>query len=129
LRALSIDPAGYLLAPRIAAIVIATLLGTLLSMVVALLGAAVVGTALLGVHPMTFYNSLTGGLLGIGDAIHGLVKAVLFGIAIGTCSTTFGVRATGGPPGVGRAVNASVVVSALLIFVLDALVSFSSLGG
>lgn len=128
LRALAIDPAGYLLAPRIAAITITTFIGTLLSMGVALLGAALAGVVLLGVRPLSFFNSLTSGLLGVSDVVHGLIKALLFGLAIATCSTSFGMQARGGPPGVGRAVNASVVSSAVLIFVLDALVSFASRG-
>ncbi len=128
LRALSINPAGYLLAPRILAITITTVLGTLLAMIVALFGSAMTGVVLLGVHPITFWNGLTGGLLGFGDVIHGLIKSLVFGLAIATCSTSFGMHASGGPPGVGKAVNSSVVTSAILIFILDALVSFASNG-
>jgi len=128
LRALAIDPAGYLMAPRIWAITITTVIGTLLAMGVALLGSAITGVVLMGVHPMSFWNGLTGGLLGVGDVMHGLVKSLVFGLAIATCSTSFGLHAGGGPPGVGKAVNSSVVVSAVLIFLLDALVSFASKG-
>jgi len=128
LRALSIDPAGYLLAPRILAITLTTFVGTMLAMAIALVGAAGTGVVLMSVHPLSFWNGLTGGLLGMGDVAHGLVKAFVFGLAIATSSTTFGMHATGGPPGVGQAVNRSVVVTALLIFILDALVSFASKG-
>jgi phospholipid/cholesterol/gamma-HCH transport system permease protein len=129
LRALAIDPAGYLIAPRILSIVVTNTLGTILSMLVALLGAALTGLLLLGVHPILFWNSLTGGLLGLSDVIHGLIKAVLFGLAIASSSTSFGLHAKGGAPGVGRAVNASVMTTAILIFVFDALVSFASTVG
>lgn len=129
LRVLSIDPIGYLIAPRIISITITTTLGTMLSMCVALLGAAVCGLIILGVHPILFWNGLTGGLLDFGDVAHGLLKAFVFGLAIATCSTSFGMRATGGAPGVGYAVNTSVVTTAVLIFMLDALVSFASTGG
>ena len=84
---------------------------------------------ILGVHPILFWNGLTGGLLDFGDVAHGLLKAFVFGLAIATCSTSFGMRATGGAPGVGHAVNTSVVTTAVLIFMLDALVSFASTGG
>lgn len=127
LRALAIDPAGYLLAPRIVSITITTTFGTILSMAVALLGACVSGLIILGVHPALFWNSLTGGLLGMHDVVHGVTKAFVFGVAIATCSTAFGMRARGGAPGVGKAVNASVVVTAVFIFVLDALISFASM--
>ena len=71
-------------------------------------------------------NGLTGGLLSIFDVLHGLVKGLAFGIAIAACSTAYGINAKGGPPGVGRAVGASVVMSAALIFAMDALVSLLS---
>lgn len=128
LRALAIDPAGYLLAPRVLSIVLTTVVATLLAMLIALFGAAIVGFLLLGVAPISFYNSLTGGLLGPSDVLHGLLKALLFGLAIAACSSAYGIRAEGGAPGVGEAVNASVVASALAVFVLDALVSFASQG-
>lgn len=126
LRALAIDPAGYLIAPRVIAIILTTLLGTLLAMGIALGGAALTGFALLGVHPVTFWNGLVGGLLGFPDLFQGLVKAALFGVVIALTSTSFGLHASGGAPGVGRAVNQSVVGSALIIFLFDALVSFAS---
>lgn len=128
LRALAIDPAGYLLAPRIVAITLTNFFGTMLAMAIALVGATLTGMVIMNVHPMSFWNGLTGGLLGLGDVLHGLTKALVFGIAIATSSTSFGMHASGGPPGVGRAVNRSVVVTAVLIFVLDALVSFASKG-
>jgi len=63
-------------------------------------------------------------LLGIGDVMNGLVKSVLFGIVIGLSSCQFGLGVTGGAPGVGRGVNATVVASAAGIFIVDYLVSF-----
>lgn len=128
LRALAIDPAGYLLAPRIVAITITTFVGTMVAMAIALVGATLTGMVIMNVHPISFWNGLTGGLLGIGDVLHGLTKAFVFGVAIATSSTSFGMHASGGPPGVGKAVNRSVVVTAVLIFILDALVSFASKG-
>jgi phospholipid/cholesterol/gamma-HCH transport system permease protein len=47
---------------------------------------------------------------------------------MGLASCYFGLATTGGAPGVGRAVNATVVASAAGVFVLDYLVSFA-LGG
>ncbi|HSC89215.1 MAG TPA: ABC transporter permease [Polyangiaceae bacterium] len=128
LRALAIDPADYLVAPRVLSILVTTVVGTLLSMAVALVGAALTGQALLGVHPITFWNGLTGGMLSWGDVAHGMVKAFVFGLVIAGTSTAYGLRAKGGAPGVGRAVNESVVLSAVAIFVTDALISFASRG-
>jgi phospholipid/cholesterol/gamma-HCH transport system permease protein len=125
LRVLAIDPIAFLVAPRTVAIVITLFLATVFADVLALFGAAYAGWALLGVEPPVFYNGLTSGLLGISDVMNGLVKSVVFGIVMALASCQFGLGVTGGAPGVGRAVNATVVASAAGIFVLDYFVSFS----
>ncbi|MFP6686745.1 MAG: ABC transporter permease [Polyangiaceae bacterium] len=125
LRILAIDPISFLVAPRMLAIVVTMFVSTIFADVLALLGAAWMGDLLLGVAPTTFYNGLTSGLLGIGDITSGLVKSVLFGIVVGLSSCHFGLQVRGGAPGVGRAVNATVVASAAGIFVLDYLASFT----
>lgn len=125
LRILAIDPISFLVAPRMLAIVVTMFVSTIFADVLALLGAAWMGDLLLGVAPMTFYNGLTSGLLGIGDITSGLVKSVLFGIVVGLSSCHFGLQVRGGAPGVGRSVNATVVASAAGIFVLDYFASFT----
>lgn len=128
LRVLAIDPISFLVAPRFISIVSTLFMMTLFADALALFGAAYTGQALLGVSPMTFYNGVTGGLLGFGDVANGLFKSLVFGIIMGLASCHFGLATTGGAPGVGRSVNATVVTSAAGIFVLDYLVSFA-IGG
>jgi phospholipid/cholesterol/gamma-HCH transport system permease protein len=125
LRALAIDPVGFLVAPRFLAIVVTLFLSTIFSDALALFGAAYAGAGFLGVEPGVFYRGLTTGLLGFGDVAHGLAKSIVFGAIIGLSSCHFGLATTGGAPGVGRSVNATVVVSAAGIFVLDYLLSFA----
>lgn len=125
LRALAIDPVSFLLTPRFIGIVSTLFLSTVFADVLALFGAAYAGLGILGVAPAVFYNGLTSGLLGLGDVFHGLIKSVVFGIVIALASCQFGIATKGGAPGVGRAVNATVVVSAAGIFVLDYIVSFA----
>ena len=124
LRALAIDPIAFLVVPRVIGIVATLFLSTLYADALALFGAAYTGQALLGVEPGTFYNGLTSGLLGMNDVTNGLLKSILFGVAIALSSCHFGLAVTGGAPGVGRAVNATVVASAAGIFVVDYFVSF-----
>lgn len=124
LRALAIDPMAFLLAPRCLAIVITLFLATLFADALALLGAAYSGLWLLDVEPAIFYRGLTEGLLGFSDVAHGLTKSLAFGLVIGLTSCHFGITTQGGATGVGRAVNASVVVSAAGIFAFDYLLSF-----
>ena len=54
----------------------------------------------------------------------GLIKSAVFGLIIALSSCYFGLAVRGGAPGVGRAVNASVVASAVGIFVSDYFMTF-----
>src|SRR5262245_8822588 len=72
LRALAIDPIGFLIVPRFLGIVVTLFLSTVFSDALALFGAAYAGAVILGVEPVVFYNGLTSGLLGLGDVLHGL---------------------------------------------------------
>src|SRR6185436_7446663 len=125
LRVLAIDPIAFLIAPRFIAIVSTLFLSTIFDDALALIGAAYAGQGLLGVAPTVFFNGLTSGLLGIGDVMNGLVKSVVFGIVMALASCQYGLGVKGGAPGVGRAVNATVVASAAGIFILDYFVSFT----
>ncbi len=124
LRALAIDPLAFLVVPRFIAIVVTLFTMTLYADALALLGAAASALALLQTEPTSFYNGLTGGLLGFGDVANGLIKSLVFGVVIALSSCHFGLTTTGGAPGVGRSVNAAVVASAAGIFILDYFVSF-----
>jgi phospholipid/cholesterol/gamma-HCH transport system permease protein len=124
LRVLAIDPIAFLVLPRFVAIVVTLVTMTLYADAVALLGAAFAGLGLLQIEPRSFYNGLTGGLLTFGDVANGLLKSVVFGLVIALSSCHFGMSTTGGAPGVGRSVNATVVASASGVFILDYFVSF-----
>ncbi len=124
LRALAIDPVAFLVVPRFIAIVTTLVTMTLYADAVALFGAAFSGLALLQIEPRSFYNGFTGGLLQFSDLANGLFKSVVFGLVIALSSCHFGISTTGGAPGVGRSVNATVVSSAAGVFVLDYFVSF-----
>jgi phospholipid/cholesterol/gamma-HCH transport system permease protein len=124
LRTLAIDPVAFLVVPRFVAIVATLFMMTLFADLLALFGAAYTGQALLGVEPISFYNGVTGGLLGFGDVANGLAKSIAFGLIIALSSCHFGMTTTGGAPGVGRSVNATVVASASGVFVLDYVLSF-----
>lgn len=123
LRALAIDPIGYLVMPRVIAIVVMMFLLTIFGDAVALVGSIITGDLLLGVHPRTFLASALP-MLGPWDVIAGLIKSALFGLMIAMTSCYYGLATRGGAPGVGRSVNASVVAAASGIFVADYLSTF-----
>jgi len=124
LRVLAIDPISFLILPRFLAITMTLFMMTLFADALSLFGAAYTGLGLLKVDPATFYNGLTGGMLGFSDVANGLFKSFVFGLLIALASCYFGLATKGGAPGVGRAVNSTVVASAAGVFLLDYLVSF-----
>ena len=105
--------------PRFYGIVVTLFLSTILADVLALTGASLAGRALLGVEPVVFYNGLTGGLLGIGDVMHGLYKSALFSILITIVGVINGAEVTGGAEGVGKMTTRSVVLSISAIIITD----------
>ena len=118
LRALAIDPLGYLVLPRVISMVIMLFVLTVIGDAVAVGGALAAAKLLLDVDPRAFMQSFTA-LLNEWDLISGLIKSVIFGVMIALTSCYFGLGVKGGAPGVGRAVNAAVVAAASGIFILD----------
>ena len=123
LRALAIDPIAYLVVPRVFAMIVMMFALVIVGDFTALLGGAITGQILLGVDAELFAWSIVT-YLDLGDFTHGLVKALTFGYAIAVISCHFGMGTSGGAVGVGRAVNASVVGSAIAIFVLDYFITY-----
>ncbi len=128
LRTLGIDPISYLIVPRVISMVAMCFVLTIVGDAVALGGSVIMADALLGIDRYVFWK-------GIRDLIHlwdlwlGLIKGGFFGMIIAMSSCFYGMNVTGGAPGVGRAVNASVVTSAVGIFVSDYIITTLFGGG
>lgn len=118
LRALAIDPVRFLVVPRVIAMVIMLVALTAIGDLVSLLGASVVGRAMLDIDWSTMFFSFRDNLKPH-DFLLGIYKSVAFGAAISMASCYFGVAVRGGAVGVGKAVNAAVVASAVSIMLLD----------
>lgn len=118
LRALAIDPLTYLILPRVVSMIVMLFVLNVIGILVALVGAVISSRVLLDIDASTFMNSFFE-LLNHWDFMHSLIKSVVFGIMIALTSCHFGLGVTGGAPGVGRAVNGSVVAAAIGIFVMD----------
>jgi phospholipid/cholesterol/gamma-HCH transport system permease protein len=118
LRALAIDPLSYLILPRVISMIVMLFVLTIIGDVLAVGGAILAAKALLDVDPRQFMNSFLT-LLNEWDFLQGLFKSLAFGTMIALTSCHFGLTTKGGAPGVGRAVNASVVAAAIGIFVMD----------
>lgn len=124
LRALAIDPVDCLVMPRILAMVVMMGLLYVIGSVFAIIGGIGTAWGLIHVDPYVFWNSFTE-YVQLGDFLNGLYKSIAFGLQIGLVSCAFGMNVRGGAPGVGRAVNASVVASAAGIFVVDFFMTYA----
>jgi phospholipid/cholesterol/gamma-HCH transport system permease protein len=118
LRALAIDPVRFLVVPRVIAMIITLAALTAIGDLVALIGATLVGRAMLDIEFSSMYYSITENLKPF-DFLHGIYKSLAFGVAIAMSSCYFGITVRGGAVGVGRAVNAAVVAAAVSIMLLD----------
>jgi phospholipid/cholesterol/gamma-HCH transport system permease protein len=130
LRALAIDPVRYFVAPRYVAMVLMLILLTAIGDVFAVLGGAVTADLLLDIDRMEFLRVIPDGEL-LDEFIVGLIKGGTFGAIISVVSCTYGLRVGRGTREVGRAVNQSVVATALGIFASDYLITWIwyNLGG
>jgi len=118
LRALSIDPLSYLILPRVLAMILMLFALNVIGDLVALIGAILGSRALLDVDFSLFMDSFLE-MIVAWDFMQSVIKSIAFGVMIAITSCYFGLTVKGGAPGVGRAVNSSVVAAAIGIFVMD----------
>jgi len=119
---LGIDPIQRLVVPRVlAAMMVAFFLNGLVS-VVGVGGGYVFNVILQDGTPGAYLASFTA-LAQLPDLYIGLVKAVIFGLIAAIVACYKGMNAGGGPKGVGDAVNESVVITFLLLFVVNFVLS------
>lgn len=122
LRVLGIDPVVRLVAPRVLA---AMLVGVLLTGLVAGVGIAggyFFNVSLQGGTPGVYVDSFRS-LATIADLVASLVKGLVFGLLAALIGSFKGLRAAGGPVGVGQAVNEAVVLTFLALFAVNYLLS------
>jgi phospholipid/cholesterol/gamma-HCH transport system permease protein len=119
LRTMGFGPIRYLVLPRTVALMLVMPLLTLLGDLMGMLGGLVVGVTSLG---LTFggYLTETQKAVTMWDVFSGLVKSVVFALAISLISCQQGFATTGGAEGVGRRTTKSVVSILFALIVIDA---------
>ena len=119
---LGIDPIQRLVVPRVlAAMLVAVFLNGLVS-VVGVAGGYVFNVVLQDGTPGAYIASFTA-LAQLPDLWVGLVKATIFGLIAAVVAAYKGMNAAGGPKGVGDAVNESVVITFVLLFIVNFVLS------
>jgi phospholipid/cholesterol/gamma-HCH transport system permease protein len=124
---MAVNPVQYLVVPRLVAGFVMVPVLTMLFNIVGVCGAFFVAVTLLGLDPGVFMDRLKW-LVDWDDVSQGLIKAMVFGIAVTLIACRQGFYAEGGAAGVGRATNRAVVHSAIAILMLDYLVTGLVLG-
>ncbi|HND31284.1 MAG TPA: ABC transporter permease, partial [Myxococcota bacterium] len=122
IRALGADPVKKQVAPRVLACLIALPLLTMLADVVGCFGGMLITMDEVGITAR-FYVQQVLDTLWVVDLMHGLMKSVFFGYAIGIIGCFVGMHTTGGTEGVGHATTRSVVATAITLLVSNFLLS------
>ena len=124
LKTLDINPVRYLVMPRLVASLIAVPALCMYVNVIGLIGGAIVSS----VNPkidvsVRLFRLNFQEIVKFSDVMDSLLKAVVFGVAIAITCCYVGLRTTGGPEEIGRAVTRAVVLSFMFIFVLNYLIT------
>ena len=119
MRALGTDPIQKLVTPRLVATCIMLPLLTVIADFIGMCGGFIVAELFLGLPAKLYWTSVWQILVWPTDVIQGLLKPLVFAVAISMVGCYFGLRTTGGTQGVGRSTTQAVVAATILIFVLD----------
>ena len=118
MQVLGIDPIQRLVVPRvIAGMLVSVLLNGLVS-VVGVAGGYLFNVVMQGGTPGAYVASFQA-LGQVPDLVAGEIKALVFGAVAALVAAYKGMNAGGGPKGVGDAVNQSVVITFMLLFALN----------
>ncbi len=116
---MAVDPVRRILAPRFWGGVIAMPLLAAVFNAVGILGGWVVGGLMIGVDPGAFWSQMQGGVDVWRDVGNGILKSLVFGLAVSFIALFEGFEAHPTPEGVSRATTRCVVVSSLSVLALD----------
>ncbi|GAA4606405.1 ABC transporter permease [Actinoallomurus liliacearum] len=116
MEVLGINPLHRLVVPRVLACAFVGLFLNGIVSVVGIAGGYVFNVMLQGGTPGAYIASFSG-LAQLSDLYQAEVKAVVFGITAALVASYKGLTASGGPKGVGDAVNQTVVIAAMALFV------------
>ncbi len=115
----AIDPISRILAPRFWGGVIAMPILAAVFSAVGILGGYVVGVLMIGVDGGAFWSQMQGGVDVWRDVGNGIVKSLVFGVAVTFIALLQGFEAQPTPEGVSRATTRTVVMGSLAVLGLD----------
>ena len=116
---MAVDPLARVLAPRFWPGFIAMPLLAAIFSAVGILGGYFVGVGLIGVDPGAFWSQMQAGVDVMDDVVNGVIKSVVFGVAVTFIALYQGYEAKATPEGVSRATTRTVVIASLAVLALD----------
>ena len=118
MEVLGISPIQRLVVPRVLGCMLVSVALNGLVCVVGVAGGYFFNVVLQGGTPGAYLASFSA-LAQLPDLYAGELKALIFGLIAGVVASYKGLNAGGGPKGVGDAVNQSVVITFLLLFIVN----------
>jgi phospholipid/cholesterol/gamma-HCH transport system permease protein len=116
---MAVDPVQRILAPRFWGGVIALPILSAVFNAVGIIGGWMVGVLLIGVDAGAFWSQMQGGVDVFKDVGNGVIKSVVFGVAVTFIAVLQGYEARATPEGVSRATTRTVVMASLAVLGLD----------
>jgi phospholipid/cholesterol/gamma-HCH transport system permease protein len=125
LETMGLQPFDFLVLPRMLALGLMMPMLCLYSMLMGIVGGAIVGTSMFGI-PLAQYFEQTWKTVGTADFANGLVKGVIFGIVVAVAGCLRGLQCGRSASAVGEAATSAVVTGIVAIIVLDSLAAILS---
>jgi len=122
LTTLGISPMEFLVVPRIVALAVMMPLLCLYADLLGMLGGAAVGTALLHLGGLEYYQHSVHAIT-LNDFVAGLIKASVFGVLVAVAGCLRGMQSGRTSAAVGGAATSAVVTAIVLIIVSDAVMT------
>ena len=120
---MAVDPLSRVIAPRLWAGIIAMPILATIFTAVGVLGGYFVGVPLIGVDSGAFWSQMQGGVDLFSDIGNGLIKSMVFGVAVTFIALYQGYESKPTPEGVSQATTRTVVISSLSVLALDFLLT------
>lgn len=122
MRALGTDPVQKLVTPRLLATSFMLPLLTIIADFVGMVGGWIIAVVYLNLSSRQYWSTAWRALEW-NDVTQGLTKPLVFAVVIALIGCFYGLRASGGTQGVGRATTQAMVAATVLIFILDLMIT------
>jgi len=116
---MAVDPLERVIAPRFLAGIISMPILAALFSAVGIFGGYIVGVQLIGVDSGGFWSQMQAGVDVWDDVANGVIKSIVFGVAVTFIALYQGYEAKPTPEGVARATTRTVVSASLAVLGLD----------